>query len=124
MYLQVARHLRDKLLGVVVDGGVEVDVGGVPESLDLLLQSLVDPGVTVTNRHSDNTSKHVQILPALLIIQILPLTRVNQQRHSVVGQHSRTQIVLSDLSNSFIRWSFIACNTSDVLQKRDWPYLA
>ena len=59
--------------------GVEVDVGGVPERVELLLQRGVDPGVAVTHGHRHDPGEHVEVLPPLLIVQVLHLARVDQQ---------------------------------------------
>ena len=65
------------LYGTVL--GVEVDVGGVPERVDLLLQRGVDPGVAVTHGHRHDPGEHVEVLPPLLIVQVLHLAGVDQQ---------------------------------------------
>ena len=59
--------------------GVEVDVGGVPERVDLLLQRGVDPGVAVPHGHRHDPGEHVEVLPPLLIVQVLHLAGVDQQ---------------------------------------------
>ena len=58
---------------------MEVDVGGVPERVELLLQRGVDPGVAVTHGHRHDPGEHVEVLPPLLIVQVLHLARVDQQ---------------------------------------------
>lgn len=48
-------------LGVLVDLGVHVDVGGVPEGVDLVVQGLVDLGVAVTHADRHDPAKQVQV---------------------------------------------------------------
>ena len=93
---------------------VKVNVGCVPEGLNLFLKRLIDFGMAVPHRHSDNASKHVQVLIALLIIQVLHLAGVDQKRLPVVGKHGWAEVLLPDISNCFIAWALIAGYLSDL----------
>ena len=86
---------------------VEIDVGCVPEGLQLLLKSLVDPRMAVTNGHSDDPPKHVQVPPPLVVPQPLHAALVDEQGRSVVSRHRRVQIFFSDLLRPFHGGAFI-----------------
>ena len=51
------REERRESLRVLVDLGVQVDVGGVPESVDLVVESAVHLGVAVAHAHGHNPAK-------------------------------------------------------------------
>ncbi len=48
-------------LCIFVDFGVQIDVGGVPQGVHLVLQGLVDLGVTMTNADGHNAAEQVKI---------------------------------------------------------------
>jgi hypothetical protein len=59
----------------------------------------------VSNADCDNASKHIQITGALVVIEPLHVTLVDEERLLVVGQVTRTDVVLSDLFHLLVRWS-------------------
>ena len=58
---QRLRERFDQSGGVLVDLGVEVDVGGVPEGVDLIDESGVDLGVAVADADCHDAAKEVQV---------------------------------------------------------------
>lgn len=61
--------------------------------------------MAVSNADCDNASKHIQITGALVVIEPLHVTLVDEERFLVVGQVTGTHIVLSDLFHLLVRRS-------------------
>ena len=73
MYVKIAGQLGSKGLGKVSDGGVEVENSGVLQALGLIDNSLHHVRVAVATTHRSYSSKTVQVSPAFIVEQVLPL---------------------------------------------------
>ena len=86
---------------------MQIDVGCVPEGLYLLLKSLVDSWMAVTDGHSDDPSEHVEVPSPLVVPQPLHATLMDEQGGPVVGGHGWIQVLLANLLRPFHRRPFI-----------------
>ena len=86
---------------------MQIDVGCVPEGLYLLLKSLVDSWMAVTDGHSDDPSEHVEVPSPLVVPQPLHATLMDEQGGPVVGGHGWIQVLLANLLCLFHRRPFI-----------------
>jgi hypothetical protein len=82
--LEVAGQLGCQRLGEIGDDVVEVEHGGVLQALGLPGDRVHDVGVAVAAAHGGDAGERVQVAPAVLVVQVLPLAL-----HDVQLQHTR-----------------------------------
>ena len=74
---------------------MQIDVGCVPEGLQLLLKSLVDLWMAVANGHRDDSSKHIEVPSPFVVPKPLHAALVDEQRRLVVGGHGWIEVLLN-----------------------------
>lgn len=71
--LKISGQLGCQRLGEIGDGVVEVEHGGVLQSLGLRGDRVHDVGVAVAAAHGGDARERVQVAPPVLVVQVLPL---------------------------------------------------
>ena len=93
--LELARHLRGELLGVLGDVRVQIDRGGMLEELVLLPRRFDDVGMTMPDADGDDAAEGVEVTPAALVPDVLHFAFHEGERLFVVEEDARVQELLA-----------------------------
>lgn len=92
--IEIAGHLRGQRLGEVGDDVVEVEHGGVLQAPGLRDHRVHDVRVAVAAAHGGDAGERVQVAPAVLVIQVLPLSFHDVQLHKSSNNNMQHKEIL------------------------------